>query len=81
MSDLSPAEYAAIRDYALERGRKWKADLALDWYYARRPGHLQAIRNRLGPVWLDKFKLPRDFWTMNERTQKTTPAVFRRSVK
>jgi hypothetical protein len=59
---LTPAEYAAIREYALEHGRKWKEALRDDWMHARQPGHLQAVRNRLGPAWLVRFKLPKGFW-------------------
>ena len=36
---------------------KWKDALSTDWYYARRPGELQCIRNEFGPTWLMNFKL------------------------
>lgn len=60
---LTPAEYAALREYAITHGkRRWKNDLWADWMKAAAPGHLQAIRNRLGPSWLARFQFPRGFW-------------------
>lgn len=56
--DLTPAELAALQAYAAEKGRKWKSALSEDWYYARRPGELQALRNELGPRWLLDYRLP-----------------------
>ena len=64
---LSPDDIAALQSYAAERGRKWKQDLALDWYNARasfcaempdRGAILHGLRNNLGPTWLEGFKFP-----------------------
>jgi len=54
---LTAGERAAVEAYAAEKGRAWKAELLTDWYYARRPGYLQALRNELGPRWLAAFRL------------------------
>jgi len=62
-------ELAALRSYAKECGRTWKASLAMDWYYARTPwcpdmpnrgSILHGLRNnpRFGPKGLDAFKFP-----------------------
>ena len=66
---LNKEELAALRSYADERGRKWKADLSLDWYNARL-SHCDAMPNRgsilhglrndpsFGPFGLGKFRFP-----------------------
>lgn len=56
---LTPDQLAAVVAYAAEHGRHWKEALRLDWYHARRPGHLHALRNSHGPRWLDAYRLPR----------------------
>jgi hypothetical protein len=57
---LTPADLDALRSYAEEHGRRWKSDLALDWYHARayglRGSILHGLRNNLGPAWLAGFK-------------------------
>ena len=55
---LTTDELAALHAYALEKGRTWKAQLNEDWYHARRPGLLHALRNSHGPAWLASFTLP-----------------------
>lgn len=35
--------------------KDWKCELSVDWYFARRPGVLHALRNTHGPEWLDSF--------------------------
>ena len=60
---LSADELLALRSYADEHGRRWKAALALDWYNARAAGVrgsiLHGLRNRLGPSWLVNFRFPK----------------------
>jgi hypothetical protein len=56
---LTEEQLAAVQAYAVENGRRWKNSLLLDWYHARRPGHLHALRNSHGPSWLYAFKLPK----------------------
>ena len=57
---LTHAEHDAIRAYALEHGRYWKASLRDDWMNARTTGVMQALRNSHGPSWLVSFSLVRD---------------------
>ena len=35
--------------------KDWKTELSVDWYHARRPGVLHALRNTHGPSWLVSF--------------------------
>lgn len=42
----------ALKAYASENGRYWKAALLLDWSCDRTSGALQELRNTLGPSWL-----------------------------
>lgn len=53
---LSADQLQVLKDYAEKNGRNWKSKLNDDWYHARQPGLLQAIRNTFGPTWLTKFK-------------------------
>ena len=57
---LTQAEHDAIRAYAIEHGRYWKASLRDDWMNARTTGVMQALRNSHGPSWLVSFSLVRD---------------------
>ncbi|PZP20164.1 MAG: hypothetical protein DI607_00645 [Sphingomonas hengshuiensis] len=57
---LTRAENNAIRAYAMEHGRYWKASLRDDWMNARTTGVMQALRNSHGPSWLVSFSLTRD---------------------
>lgn len=57
---LTPEQLEALTAYAAEHGRTWKDSLRTDWYYARRPGALQQIRNEFGPTWLMTFKFPKE---------------------
>jgi len=54
---LTEKEQAAIRAYARENGRYWKARLRDDWMNARTTGILQTLRNSRGPSWLASFSL------------------------
>lgn len=59
---LSAEELAALRAWAAEHGRTWKAALRLAWENGRYGGsehdaELQSIRNRLGADWLARYKL------------------------
>lgn len=54
---LTEKEHAAIRAYARENGRYWKARLRDDWMNARTAGILQVLRNSHGPSWLVSFSL------------------------
>jgi hypothetical protein len=58
-------EQAALRAWAGEHGRKWKAALRLAWETGNYGGSdhdaaLQQLRNRLGPSWLTKHRPPVD---------------------
>lgn len=55
---LTEKELAAVRAYARENGRYWKARLRDDWRNARTTGILQALRNSHGPSWLVSFSPP-----------------------
>ncbi len=57
---LTQAEHDAIRAYAIEHGRYWKASLRDDWMNARTTGVMQALRNSHGPSWMVSFSLMRD---------------------
>lgn len=51
-----------LREFAAEHGRDWKVILNGMWLSGRdanqRDGHLlRQVRNQLGPVWLNDFKL------------------------
>jgi hypothetical protein len=54
---LTEQEHAAMRAYAREHGRYWKARLRDDWMNARTTGILQALRNSHGSSWLVSFSL------------------------
>lgn len=55
---LTPEQLAALRGFAAEHGRTWKAKLGLGWARAAYPGPLQALRNSHGPAWLARFAFP-----------------------
>lgn len=74
---LTAGEVKAIQDYAAEKGRNWKDALRDDWYYARRPGYLQSIRNEFGPTWLMKLKL-KDL-DNEERAEFSKASLFARN--
>ncbi len=57
--DLTPEETDVVRAYATRMGRCWKSELRIAWYYASEPGILQALRNELGPEWLNGYRLPK----------------------
>jgi hypothetical protein len=56
----TPAQLDALQEYALAHGRYWKAKLRLDWEFARTRGELQQLRNQFGPLWLLRFRFPRE---------------------
>ena len=60
---LTPEEQTAIRAWAGDEGRRWKAALRHAWETGNYRGSphdavLQRIRNRLGPSWLVNYRLP-----------------------
>lgn len=55
--ELTTEEIAAIRAFAAEHGRYWKAELRRQWMNASAAPILHRLRNRLGPSWLVKFRL------------------------
>jgi hypothetical protein len=62
---LTANEHAALRAWAGEHSPKWKAALRLAWETGDYRGSdhdaaLQQLRNRLGPSWLAKHRLPSD---------------------
>lgn len=57
---ITDEQTAALRDYAKEHGRFWKAQLNLDWLDARASPPLQQLRNSHGPSWLADYKLPKE---------------------
>lgn len=56
----TPEEMVALRTFAAAQGRCWKAALRQKWMDASAPAILHGLRNRLGPTWLDRFRLPAD---------------------
>jgi hypothetical protein len=55
METLTPEQLAALRAYAGEFGRSWKAKLNRDWMSGQSCGPLQHVRNQFGPSWLVRF--------------------------
>lgn len=58
----TPGQLDALRQYAKENGRCWKARLLDDWLTGRdakqeNGGYLRQVRNQFGPRWLESFKL------------------------
>lgn len=53
-------EIDALRAFAAAHGRCWKAALRQRWMKANAPAILHGLRNRLGPSWLVRFRLPAD---------------------
>jgi hypothetical protein len=53
----TPDELAALRSFAAEHGRYWKAALGRQWMTASACPVLQGLRNRLGPSWLSRYRL------------------------
>jgi hypothetical protein len=51
-------QMAALRQYAKEHGRRWKADLNYEWMTGKLTGELVQVRNTFGPSWLTRFKFP-----------------------
>jgi hypothetical protein len=69
-SQITPQEMVAIQTFAIAHGRGWKTTLANTYWYNARlwrdengdTGHgesLHGLRNRLGPIWLRSFRLPK----------------------
>ena len=61
----TPEQLAALEAFAARHGRTWKDKLATMWWTGRDTnepdGHLlRQVRNRLGPSWLVKFRLPKE---------------------
>lgn len=56
---LTADELAALHDFAAAHGRYWKAALRDQWMKASAPPALHRLRNRLGPSWLMRFRLPK----------------------
>lgn len=53
---LTQDQLEALRTYAANNGRTWKAKLGDDWMTGRSNGELQQIRNTFGPTWLTRFR-------------------------
>lgn len=56
---VSPEALISLTEYAVVRGRNWKAALRNDWTYGgpwSNPA-LAQLRNTHGPAWLKNFKL------------------------
>lgn len=65
MSDVTPEQAQALRDYAEWAGTKWKDKLSTDWMRGGSNWHgpynlLHQVRNRQGPSWLHALKLEDD---------------------
>ncbi|MBM3606623.1 MAG: hypothetical protein FJX25_18515 [Alphaproteobacteria bacterium] len=56
---LTAEERKALRTFATEHGRCWKAELRTQWMNATASPILHRLRNRLGPSWLARFRLDR----------------------
>jgi len=80
---ISASELAALRELKKERGNKWKSLLREMWSngsyrrygYERHAGDLQRLRNRLGPSWLNAFRIDA------ARAQQNPRKTKRRSAK
>ena len=59
---LTNQETAALVDFAVAHGRKWKSKLTMEYWYNARiwDGRhvLHGLRNEFGPKWLAQYKLP-----------------------
>ena len=53
---LTAEEREALRAFAAEHGRCWKAELRKQWMNASAIPVLHRLRNRLGPSWLVRFR-------------------------
>ncbi|QDJ12280.1 hypothetical protein HVPorG_05054 (plasmid) [Roseomonas mucosa] len=67
---------AALRAYAAEHGRCWKAHLLADWMNATAEPLLHQLRNSHGPTWLLRLKLQR-----LPRTGRKARTIVSRNVK
>ncbi|KFI24905.1 hypothetical protein CDV52_15880 [Haematobacter missouriensis] len=56
---VTAQEHKALRAFASEHGRCWKAELRKQWMSASAEPVLHRLRNRLGPSWLVRFRLDR----------------------
>ncbi len=54
---LMLAQVAALRAYAHDHGRSWKARLRVEWVNATAEPLLHQLRNTHGPRWLERFDL------------------------
>jgi hypothetical protein len=50
--------HQALRDYAKENGRNWKAKLRALWESGKDEGYLRQARNRIGPRALTDYQPP-----------------------
>lgn len=63
---LTNDQLQALRSYAKQYGRYWKASLRESWMngdysgFQGEPAYLQQVRNTFGPSWLARFVLPKD---------------------
>ena len=62
LGDLTPAQAAAITEFAAQHGRRWKAVLNNAWTSGRdermpNGALLRQIRNNHGPTWLARLTL------------------------
>jgi hypothetical protein len=56
LDQLEAGQLEALSRFREESGARWKSKLLAGWVRAAYPGHLQAIRNQLGPEWLATVK-------------------------
>uniref|UniRef100_UPI003F491597 hypothetical protein n=1 Tax=Cupriavidus taiwanensis TaxID=164546 RepID=UPI003F491597 len=56
LDQLEGGQLEALSRFRDEAGTRWKSKLLAGWVRAAHPGHLQAIRNQLGPEWLATVK-------------------------
>lgn len=56
LHQLEAGQLEALSRFREESGSRWKSKLLAGWVRAAYPGHLQAIRNQLGPEWLASVK-------------------------
>lgn len=61
--ELDVEQVAALRDYAIRHGRRWKSTLNNVWMGGAPHddgGILRRLRNTHGPSWLQRYRLPKD---------------------
>lgn len=66
---LEPCELAKLQAFAAVEGRRWKERLQAESWWRGLPcrdrtgreyPHLYGLRNTHGPIWLERYRLPKE---------------------